>query len=93
MRVIKALLAMAFVLAGVVFGALNRQSVHVDVWFRGFDIRLGLLLLTVVLLGALLGGAAVTAGVVWPLRRRIHGKGGDSASGPDAIELSGSGKD
>jgi uncharacterized integral membrane protein len=84
------MLAMAFVLIGIVFGALNRQSVHVDVWFRGFEMRLGLLLLTVLLLGAILGGAAVTAGVVWPLRRRLHKKG-DSASGPDAVELSGAG--
>jgi uncharacterized integral membrane protein len=92
MQVIKSLLAVAFVLAGLVFGALNRQFVHVDVWFRSFDMRLGLLLLTVVLLGALLGGAVVTAGVVWPLRRRLH-RAGNSASGPDSLELSGAGKD
>ncbi len=91
MRVIKSLLAMAFVLIGLVFGALNRQSVHVDVWLRGFEMRVGLLLLAVLLFGALLGGAAVTVGVVWPLRRRLHRKG-DSASGPDAVELSGEGK-
>jgi uncharacterized integral membrane protein len=91
MRVIKSLLAVLFVLAGVAFGALNRQSVHVDVWLRGFEMRVGLLLLTVLLCGALLGGAAVTVGVVWPLRRRLHQKG-DSASGPDAVELSGEGK-
>ena len=85
---IKSLLALTFVLLGVVFGALNRQLVHVDVWFRGFDMRLGLLLLTVLLLGAVIGGAAVTAGVVWPLRRHLH-KTGDAASGPDVDELSG----
>jgi hypothetical protein len=28
--------------------------------------------LTVLLLGALLGGLAVTASVVWPLRRRLN---------------------
>ena len=85
---IKTLLAMAFVLLGVVFGALNRQPVHVDVWIRAFDIRLGLLLLIVLLLGAVLGGAAVTAGVVWPLRRRLH-RSGDATSGPDLEESSG----
>jgi uncharacterized integral membrane protein len=90
MRVVKSLLAVAFVLVGLVFGALNRQSIRVDVWFRFFEMRLGLLLLTVLLLGALLGGAAVTAGVVWPLRRRLH-RGSDSASGPDAVEMSGMG--
>ena len=87
MRVIKALLAIAFVLFGLVFGVLNRQSVHVDVWVRSFDMRLGLLLLTILFVGAFVGGAAVMTGVVWPLRRRQHGKA-DSASGPTAAEIS-----
>ena len=87
MRVIKSLLAMIFLLLGLVFAVLNRQAVHVDLWFRSFALRLGLLLLTAVLLGALLGGATVTAGVVWPLRRRSNRKG-NSSSGPDADELS-----
>ncbi len=87
MRLIKSLLAIAFVLIGLVFGALNRQLVHVDVWISTFSLQLGLLLLSVLLVGAMLGGAAVTAGVVWPLRRRLHGEG-DAASGPDATELS-----
>ena len=77
MRVIKTLLAMAFVLFGLVFGVLNRQSVHVDVWFRSFDMRLGLLLLMVLFVGALVGGAAVMTNVVWPLRRRQHGEVSD----------------
>jgi uncharacterized integral membrane protein len=72
MRLLKALIALLFVLAGVVFGALNRTPVHIDLWLRGFDTRLGLALLMVLLLGALLGGLAVTASVVWPLRRRLN---------------------
>ena len=67
--------------------ALNKQDVHVDLWFRSFDGRLGLVLLTVLLLGAVLGGLAVTAGVVWPMRRR-QGRAQRSQSGPDANELS-----
>jgi lipopolysaccharide assembly protein A len=87
MRLIKSLIALCFVAMGVIFGALNRQPVHVDLWFRSFDGRLGLVLLTVLLLGALLGGLAVTAGVVWPMRRRL-GRDQRTQSGPDANELS-----
>ncbi len=87
MRLIKSIIALSFVAMGVIFGALNRQGVHVDLWFRSVDGRLGLVLLTVLLLGALLGGLAVTAGVVWPMRRRL-GRSQRTQSGPDANELS-----
>jgi uncharacterized integral membrane protein len=86
MRLIKSLIALSFVVLGIVFGALNTQRVHVDLWFAGIDGRLGLVLLTVLLLGALLGGLVVTAGVVWPLRRRMHRSTG-ADSGPDSREL------
>jgi uncharacterized integral membrane protein len=86
MRLIKSLIALCFVVLGVVFGALNTQRVHVDLWFHTLDGRLGLVLLTVLLLGALVGGLVVTAGVVWPLRRRMHRAAG-ADSGPDLQEL------
>jgi putative membrane protein len=86
MRLIKSLIALCFVILGVVFGALNQQRVRVDLWFDAVDSRLGLVLLTVLLLGALIGGLVVTAGVVWPLRRRIH-QSGSRNSGPDSQEL------
>ena len=82
MRLIKSLLALCFVVLGVIFGALNKQRVHVDVWFDGIDGSLGLVLLTVLLLGAFIGGLVVAAGLVWPLRRRLdHSSSADS--GPD----------
>ena len=87
MRLIKSIIALSFIAMGVIFGALNRQYVHVDLWFRGLDGRLGLVLLSVLMLGALLGGLAVTAGVVWPMRRRL-GRSQRTPSGPDASELS-----
>lgn len=91
MRLIKALIAFCFVVLGVIFGALNRQHVHVDLWFETMDARLGLVLLTVLLLGALVGGLVVMASVVWPMRRRLDRSAGPSAgrgsSGPDDIEL------
>jgi uncharacterized integral membrane protein len=87
MRVIKALVALCFVALGLVFGALNRQHVRVDLGTGLVEGRLGLVLLTVLLAGAFLGGLAVMAGVVWPLRRRLHPASGNP-SGPDSRELS-----
>ena len=87
MRLINSLIALCFVALGVVFGALNRQIVSVDLGFEVMHGRLGLVVLTVLLLGALTGGLVVTAGVVWPLRRRLHSSG-RAQSGPDNEELS-----
>jgi uncharacterized membrane protein YciS (DUF1049 family) len=86
MRLIKALVALCFVAMGLVFGALNRQHVRVDFGLAQADARLGLLLLVILLAGAFLGGVAVLAGVVWPLRRRLHPASGNP-SGPDSREL------
>jgi uncharacterized integral membrane protein len=72
MRLIKSLFGLLLFTIGVVFGALNKQSVHIDFWFRSLEARLGPTLLIVLLLGALLGGLVVTTAVVWPLRRRLN---------------------
>jgi uncharacterized integral membrane protein len=82
MRLLKTLIALMFVALGVVFGALNRQTVHIDLWYAAYDVRLGVALIALLLGGALLGGLVVTAGVVWPLRRRLR-RTGDAGSGPD----------
>jgi putative membrane protein len=82
MRLLKTLIALLFVALGVVFGALNRQTVHVDLFYASYDVRLGVTLIAVLLAGALLGGLLVTAGVVWPMRRRLR-RSGESGSGPD----------
>ena len=89
MRVIKAILALCFVALGLVFGALNRQHVHVDFAIGAADLRLGLLVLVTLLLGAFLGGVAVMAGVVWPMRRKLRGNtiGAPRNSGPVTGEM------
>jgi putative membrane protein len=71
MRLIRSLIALGFVALGIVFGALNREAVRVDLWFAAFEGRLGLVLLAVLLAGAVLGGLVVTLGVVLPLRRSL----------------------
>ena len=86
MRVIKAILALGFIALGLLFGSLNRQHVHVDFGLAAADLRLGLLLLVTLLLGALLGGIAVMAGVVWPMRRKLRSGDGPRHSGPVTAE-------
>jgi uncharacterized integral membrane protein len=85
MRLIKSLFGLLLFTIGVVFGALNRQSVHIDFWFRSVEAPLGPTLLIVLLLGALLGGLVVTTAVVWPLRRRLSklARADAPISGPD----------
>lgn len=72
MRLIKALLALVFVAFGVLFGALNREPVRIELGFLGVDTELGISLLLAVLAGALLAGLVLTAGVIWPLRHRLR---------------------
>jgi putative membrane protein len=77
MRLIKALLALLFIVFGVLFGALNRDPVRIDLGFRSFEnFSLGTSLLLAVLLGALLAGLVLTAGVIWPLRHRLRRRSG-----------------
>lgn len=83
MRLIKALIALLFVALGVLFGALNRDPVRIDLGITHLEsLSLGTSLLLAVLLGAVLAGFVLTAGVVWPLRHRLRRR----ASGkPDPV--------
>lgn len=68
MPLIKTLLALAFVMLGIIFGALNRDVMHIDLFFATLQASIGLTVLLVLLLGCLLGGFVVLATVVWPMR-------------------------
>ncbi|MEO8742853.1 MAG: lipopolysaccharide assembly protein LapA domain-containing protein [Lysobacteraceae bacterium] len=73
MRVLlQVLIALAFVAGGVVFGALNPQYVTLDFHLFHLIASLGVALLVALLTGALLGGLAVTVGVVWSLQQRLR---------------------
>ena len=86
MRVIKALAALCFIVIGVLFGALNREHVHLDLGVAAIDVRLGFLILVVALVAAGLGGLAVVAGVVWPMRRKLRADS-TRGSGPVTAEV------
>lgn len=71
MRVIRLLIALCFVALGAVVGALNRQVATVDFAAAQISTTLGVALLVALLLGVILGGLAIAASVVLPLRRRV----------------------
>jgi lipopolysaccharide assembly protein A len=72
MRLALPLLALLCAVLGVLFGALNPQAVHVDLYWMTLDVRLGVALLAAIFAGALLGGFAVIVGMVLPLQRRLR---------------------
>ncbi len=73
MRLFKALLALLFVAFGVLFGALNRAPVSIDLGlWQVQTLSLGTSLLLAVLAGAVLAGFVLTASVIWPLRHRLR---------------------
>lgn len=64
MRALKAIIALLFVLAGIALGALNQQTITVDLFFARYQAHLGLALLLCVLAGAVIGGALASVGLV-----------------------------
>jgi lipopolysaccharide assembly protein A len=71
MRLLRILLALACLAAGIVVGALNTQLVRLDLGLVELTPSLGVALILALLLGVLVGGLALAASVVWPLRRRL----------------------
>jgi len=70
--VLQILIALVFMGAGVLFGAFNSQAVKIDFHWFLIPATLGVALLVALFIGAVLGGIAVTAGIVWPLRRHLR---------------------
>jgi len=70
MRLLRVLIGMSCLAAGVALGALNPQPVDLDLGFGMFRPTLGLLLLATLMVGAVAGGLATMVSVVLPMRRR-----------------------
>lgn len=71
MRFIRFLIAFACLAVGAIVGALNRQSVAIDFGVGSVPSTLGVVLILSLLIGVAVGGLAVTASLVLPLRRRL----------------------
>ncbi|MEO6228072.1 MAG: lipopolysaccharide assembly protein LapA domain-containing protein [Thermomonas sp.] len=72
MRLIRLIAAIACILLGAVLGALNTQSVALDLGMTTIRASLGLTVLIFLLLGVLIGGGILAISVVAPLRRRLR---------------------
>ncbi|MGI8561501.1 MAG: lipopolysaccharide assembly protein LapA domain-containing protein [Luteimonas sp.] len=82
MRPLRFLLALLSIAVGVAIGALNPQSVAVDLGIVVLHTTLGVVLLATLLLGALAGGTILVASVVLPLQRRLRLARQDAAARP-----------
>lgn len=71
MRLLRFLIAIACLAVGAIVGALNRAPVVIDLGFTRMPTNLGVSLIVALLLGVLVGGLAISASVVLPLRRRL----------------------
>ena len=71
MRLIRFLIAIACLALGAIVGALNRQLVSIDLGVAHIPTNLGVALIVALLLGVLIGGLAISASLVLPLRRRL----------------------
>ncbi|MBF6024780.1 lipopolysaccharide assembly protein LapA domain-containing protein [Lysobacter niastensis] len=71
MRLIRFLVAFACLALGAVVGALNRGLISIDFGFTTITTNLGVALIVALLSGVLIGGLAISASLVLPLRRRL----------------------
>jgi hypothetical protein len=71
MRVIRLLLALASIGLGVAIGALNPQAITLDLGVVDVHTTLGVLVLSTLLLGALVGGMMEVASVMLTLRNGV----------------------
>ena len=72
MRLIRFLIALLFVAAGVLIGALNPRAIVIDLGFVELPATLGVALLVSVLIGAILGGLMLSVSLVLPLRQQLR---------------------
>lgn len=72
MRLIRLLIALACLVAGVAVGAMNPQAVALDLGFIAVTTTLGVAVIMALLLGVLVGGLVLAASVVLPLQQRLR---------------------
>lgn len=72
MKAFRLLLLLAVLVGGLVIGSLNSQPIDVSLAFWALKTTSGIAIIASLLLGALLGGALVVAGVVVPLYARLR---------------------
>ena len=87
MRLIRLLIALLCLAAGVAIGALNAQPVTLDLGMTTLHATLGVCVLLALLMGVLIGGLVLTASVVLPLRQRLHRMAAPARDVPPALPV------
>lgn len=82
MKVFRLLLMLAFLLVGLVIGALNSQPLLIDFAFTSIATTSGIAIIVTLLLGAVVGGLLVLLTGVLPLYARLRQANKDAASRP-----------
>ena len=72
MRLIRLLIALLCLAAGIAIGALNAQPVVLDLGMATLHATLGVCVLAALLIGVLIGGLVLTFSAVLPLRQRLQ---------------------
>ncbi len=72
MRLLRLLVAMSCLAAGIAVGALNPQTITIDLGVAVLRTTLGVAILVSLLAGVVIGGIVMTASVVLPLRQRLR---------------------
>ncbi len=72
MRLIFLVLAVTFLLGGLLFGALNAAPLEINFYFGRLELAAGVALLGAALLGALLAGVVLAVAVVWPVQSKLR---------------------
>ncbi len=89
MRLIRLLIALLCLAAGVAIGALNAQPVALDLGMATLHASLGVFVLVALLLGVLVGGLVLTVSAVLPLRQRLQRamlRAQDARTAPSPLE-------
>ncbi len=72
MRLLRLLIAMSCLAAGIAVGALNPQTITLDLGVAVLRTTLGVAILVSLLVGVVVGGLVMTASVILPLRQRLR---------------------
>ncbi|MFC7300244.1 lipopolysaccharide assembly protein LapA domain-containing protein [Cognatiluteimonas weifangensis] len=83
MRLIRLLIAILFLVAGLAIGGLNPQPVVLDLGIASLRATLGVSVLAGLLVGVVVGGLVLTTAVVLPLRQRLRRALASAAAKPE----------
>ncbi len=72
MRLIRLLVALSCLSVGIAVGALNPQTITLDLGVAVLRTTLGVAIIVSLLIGVVVGGMVLTASVVVPLRQRLR---------------------